>query len=92
MRIDKYLKVSRIIKRRSLAQEATKNSRILVNDRLVKPSYIVKINDIITIEFGNKEVKIKVLSLEESIKKEDATLMYELISETKKDIKETKDC
>ena len=55
MRIDKYLKVSRIIKRRTLAKEATSGERILVNDRQVKPSYIVKIGDIITILFGNKQ-------------------------------------
>lgn len=85
MRIDKYLKVSRIIKRRTLAKEVASNERIYVNDRLVKPSYDVKINDIITISFGNKEVKVKVLSLAESTKKDDALKMYELISETLKE-------
>lgn len=81
MRIDKFLKVSRVIKRRTLAKEVAENERIFVNDKLVKPSYQVKINDIITIVFGNKEVKIKVLSLVDSTKKSDALLMYELISE-----------
>ena len=81
MRIDKYLKVSRIIKSRTLAKEATSGERILVNDRQVKTSYIVKIGDIITILFGNKQVKVKVLNTNETIKKADACLMYELIEE-----------
>ena len=81
MRIDKYLKVSRIIKRRTLAKEVTNEERILVNDKQVKPSYNVKIGDIITILFGNKEVKVKVLNTNEYAKKADASLMYELISE-----------
>lgn len=80
MRIDKYLKVSRIIKRRTLAKEAS-GERILVNDKQVKPSYVVKIGDIITILFGNKQVKVKVLNTNETIKKADACLMYELIEE-----------
>ena len=81
MRIDKYLKVSRIIKRRTLAKEVTNEERILVNDKQVKPSYNVKIGDIITILFGNKEVKVKVLNTNEYAKKADASLMYELVSE-----------
>ena len=81
MRIDKYLKVSRIIKRRTLAKEVTNEERILVNDKQVKPSYNVKIGDIITILFGNKEVKVKVLNTNEYAIKADASLMYELISE-----------
>lgn len=81
MRIDKYLKVSRIIKRRTLAKEATDSNRILINNRQVKPSYNVKIGDIVTILFGNKEVTIKVLNTNDSSKKADASLMYELIEE-----------
>jgi len=84
MRLDKYLKVSRLIKRRTLAKEVAENERILVNDRLAKPSKELNIGDIITIEFGNKVVKVKVASLEQSIKKEDALSMYEFISEEKK--------
>ncbi len=84
MRIDKYLKVTRIIKRRTLAKEATEANRILVNDKLVKPSYQLKLNDIITIEFGNKEVKIKVVSLDPLTKKADSSSMYELVSESVK--------
>lgn len=85
MRIDKYLKVTRIIKRRTLAKEATEANRIIVNDKLVKPSYQLKLNDIITIEFGNKEVKIKVVSLDPLTKKADSSSMYELVSETVKE-------
>ncbi len=85
MRIDKYLKVSRLIKRRTLANDVATNERIMVNDKIVKPSHQIKLNDIITISFGNKEVKVKVINIFESTKKEDASLMYELISETFKE-------
>ena len=84
MRLDKYLKVSRLIKRRTLAKEVAENERILVNGKLAKPSKEVNISDVITIEFGNKTVEIKVLSLEVSTKKADATNLYEFLSETKK--------
>ena len=60
MRIDKYLKVTRIIKRRTVAKDIVSAERIYVNDRLVKPSYQLKIGDIITIYFGNKKVVVKV--------------------------------
>lgn len=84
MRLDKYLKVSRLIKRRTLAKEVAENERILVNDKLAKPSKEVKIGDIITIEFGNKIVKVRVASIDNVSKKEDATTLYEFISESKK--------
>ncbi len=84
MRIDKYLKVSRIIKRRTLAKEVTESERILVNDKVVKPSYNVKIGDLITIEFGNKSVTIRVLEINEQTKKQDANSMYELVNEISK--------
>jgi ribosomal 50S subunit-recycling heat shock protein len=86
MRIDKYLKVCRIIKRRTLAKEVTESERILVNNKVVKPSYQVKINDLITIEFGNKDVTVRVLSIDEYTKKQDANTMYELVSEKIKTI------
>ena len=85
MRLDKYLKVSRLIKRRTLAKEASESERILVNGKIAKPSKELKVNDIITIEFGKKQIEVKVISLTSSVKKEDATNMYELISETFKD-------
>ena len=85
MRLDKFLKVSRLIKRRTLAKEASEQERILVNDKIAKPSKELKIGDIITIQFGRKEIQVKVISLNPSIKKEDAYNMYELISETIKE-------
>ena len=85
MRLDKYLKVSRLIKRRTLAKDVANAERILVNDKLAKPSKELKIGDIITIEFGTKIVKVMVKSLEVSVKKSDATLMYDFISEKKLD-------
>ena len=84
MRLDKYLKVSRLIKRRTLAKEVAEAERILVNGNLAKPSKELKIGDLITIEFGNKTVTVKVMSLEASTKKSEATEMYEFISEVKK--------
>jgi ribosomal 50S subunit-recycling heat shock protein len=85
MRLDKYLKVSRLIKRRTLAKDVAESERILVNDIIKKPSYDLKIGDVITIMFGNKIVKVRVVSLETSTKKQDASSMYEFISEEKID-------
>ena len=81
MRLDKYLKVSRLIKRRSVAKTASLSERILVNGKLAKPSKEVKEGDILSITFGNKVLDVKVISLTTSTKKEDASLMYELIEE-----------
>ena len=88
MRLDKYLKVSRLIKRRTLAKEVAENERILVNGKFAKPSKELKIGDEITIEFGNKSVTVKVASLEVSTKKADAINMYEFISDVPKEFKE----
>lgn len=82
MRLDKYLKVSRLIKRRTVANEACDSSRVLVNGKIVKPSYDVKIDDRITIAFGTKQVTVKVLDIRETTKKSEAIGMYEVISET----------
>ena len=68
MRIDKYLKLTRIIKRRTVAKDIVDADRIYVNHKIVKPSYQVKINDIITILFGNKKVTIKVINLIEHVR------------------------
>jgi ribosomal 50S subunit-recycling heat shock protein len=84
MRLDKFLKVSRVIKRRTLAKEVSESERVLVNGKIAKPSKDLKIGDIITIEFGMKLVSIKVLSLDISTKKADAVNMYELIEEKMK--------
>ena len=79
MRIDKYLKVSRLIKRRTIANEACEQGRISVNDKVVKPSYEVKIGDVIKIRFGDKETAVKVLSLSENVRKDEASSMFEAI-------------
>ncbi len=84
MRLDKFLKVSRLIKRRTLAKDAAESEKIMVNDKIAKPSKELQIGDIITIEFGNKIVKIKVRSFEVSTKKADASNLYEFVSEEKK--------
>ncbi len=63
MRLDKFLKVSRIIKRRTVANEAADGGRIIVNGRVVKPSYEVKVNDIIEIKFGDKISKFKIINI-----------------------------
>ena len=76
MRIDKYLKVSRIIKRRTVANEACDAGRVIVNGKPVKASYDVKINDVIEIQFGQRTVKVQVLNLNETVKKEEATERY----------------
>lgn len=79
MRIDKYLKVSRLIKRRTVANEACDAGRVSVNGRPVKASYDVKVGDEIEIAFGTRNVKAKVVSLAESTKKDDAKDMYVLL-------------
>ncbi len=79
MRIDKYLKVSRLIKRRTVANEACDAGRVSVNGKPVKASYDVKIDDEIEITFGTRTVRAKVTSLAESTKKDDAKEMYVLL-------------
>lgn len=81
MRIDKFLKVSRIIKRRTVANDACDAAHISVNGRVVKASYDVKENDIVEISFGEKKLKIKVLSVREVIRKNDASELYEVLPE-----------
>ena len=80
MRIDKFLKVSRLIKRRTIANEVADAGRISVNGKPVKASYTVKENDEITIEFGTKPVTVKVVSLKVQTGKDVAREMYEVIS------------
>lgn len=79
MRLDKYLKVSRLIKRRTVANEACDGERVMVNGRVAKASYDVKVGDILEIRFGQKNVKVQVLQLNESTKKADAVAMYQEI-------------
>ena len=79
MRLDKYLKVSRLIKRRTVANEACDGGRVMINDKPAKASAFVKAGDIITISFGNKEVKVEVLSVQETVRKEEAKEMFRYI-------------
>lgn len=79
MRIDKFLKNSRIIKRRTLAQDACEQERVWINGRVAKPSSKVDIGDEIRILFGNGEMKVRVLKLEEHSNKEIAATMYEIL-------------
>ncbi|EOH91281.1 RNA-binding S4 domain-containing protein [Enterococcus pallens] len=83
MRLDKFLKISRIIKRRSVAKEVADKGRIQVNGKLAKSSTDVKIGDVIRVQFGNKILEAKVVALHESTKKEDAAGMYEILQETR---------
>ena len=86
MRLDKYLKVSRIIKRRPIAKEEADKGRIKVNGILAKSSTDLKINDEIEIRFGNKNLLVRVLEMKDSTKKEDAAKMYEIIKETRVEV------
>ena len=79
MRLDKYLKVSRIIKRRTVANDACENALVTVYDRPAKASYDVKVGDILSITFGERTVKVRVLEVNEHALKKDAALMYEAI-------------
>lgn len=83
MRLDKYLKVSRIFKRRTVAKDISEHERVLVNDRVAKPSTAVKEGDLIAISYGNKHLVVRVLQIQETTKKADAEKMYEVVSEAK---------
>ena len=79
MRLDKYLKVTRLIKRRTVAYEACDAGRVQINGRPAKASAEVKVGDKITIGFGNKDVSVEVLDIKETIHKEDVTSLYKYI-------------
>ena len=81
MRLDKYLKVSRLIKRRTVANDACDSARVSVNGKPAKASYDVKIGDLITIAFGSKAVTVKVADIRETTKKTESIGMYEIVSE-----------
>ena len=81
--LDKFLKISRIIKRRSVAKEVADKGRIQINGKLAKSSSDVKVGDILKVQFGNKTLEVKITELNESTKKEDAQKMYEIISENR---------
>ena len=76
MRLDKYLKVSRLIKRRTVANEACDNARVTVNGRPAKASYDVKVGDKLQIQFGTKTLCIEVLQVSDNVRKDDAAAMY----------------
>ena len=82
MRLDKYLKVSRLIKRRTVANDACDAARVTVNGRAAKASYDVKVGDLITVAFGAKTVTVRVLEIKDTTKKTDAQGMYEVVDET----------
>ena len=76
MRLDKYLKVRRLIKRRTVANEACDNQRVTVNGRVARASYDVKVGDVITIRFGQKALSVEVVSVADNVGKADAAAMY----------------
>lgn len=88
MRLDKYLKVSRILKRRTVSKELAANERITVNGKIAKPSKEVKIGDIIEITYGSRVMKIKVLDIKEVVRKNDASILYEVLEEYRIDQEE----
>ena len=80
MRLDKYLKVSRIIKRRTIAKEACEGGRVSINDKVAKAGTVVSEGDIIEIQFANQILKAKIINIAEHVTKENAKAMYEIIS------------
>lgn len=79
MRLDKFLKISRLIKRRSVAKNASEDDLVMVNEKIAKPSKEIAVGDLIKIRYAKTTIVLKVLSLNQSIKKEDASSMYEII-------------
>ena len=79
MRIDKFLKVSRILKRRTVAQEACGEEKVLINGKTAKPSTNVKIGDVIEVLYATGSLKIRVLNIKETVKKEEAANLYEVV-------------
>jgi len=79
MRVDKFLKVSRLIKRRTVAKEACDKERIMINGKTAKAGSEVKVGDVLEIHFGNNSISAKILKISASSKKEDAETMYEII-------------
>lgn len=81
MRLDKFLKVSRIIKRRTVAKEIADKGRITINDKMAKSSTDVVVGDELTIQFGNKTLTVRVMALKETTKKAESIDLYEVVSE-----------
>lgn len=85
MRLDKFLKVSRIIKRRTVSKEISESSRVKVNGKMAKTSTKLKIGDIIEIEFGRSILVVQVKDLKDHVLKDDSTMLYEIIEEKRKE-------
>ena len=81
MRIDKFLKISRILKRRSVANEACSGGRVSINGKSVKPSYSLRVGDEVEIAFGEGSLKFRVLNLKETVRKDEAASLYEIIND-----------
>lgn len=81
MRLDKYLKVSRIIKRRTVAIEACDAGRVTVNGKVARASYDVKVGDVLEIAFGERTVRAEILDVSETVRKESAAMMYKIIGQ-----------
>ncbi len=81
MRVDKFLKVSRILKRRSIASDASRGGRVKINGKTVKPAHEVKIGDVLELGFNSGTVKIRVLNIKETVKKDEAESLYEILGE-----------
>ena len=81
MRLDKFLKVSRVIKRRTVANEISSNGRVWINSKLAKPSTEVKVGDLIEIKFGSGLSRIRVLAITDNVRKADSGMLYELLEE-----------
>lgn len=81
MRIDKFLKVSRLLKRREIAREACEGGRVKINGKSVKPSYDVKIGDVVMLMFNSGTVKFEILDIKETVRKEEAENLYRILTE-----------
>ena len=81
MRLDKYLKVARILKRRTVSKELAENERVTINGRIAKPSTEVKVGDEIAVTFGQRVLTVRVLDIKDVVKKNEAGLLYEIIDE-----------
>lgn len=79
MRLDKYLKVSRLIKRRTVANEACDAGKVLVNDKPARASYEVKVDDVITLTLGARQLSAQVVSIQETVAKNDASMLYKIL-------------
>lgn len=79
MRLDKYLKASRIIKRRTVANEACDAGRVTVNGKVARASLDIKVNDIIEVSFGTRNVKLQVTAVNDTVRKDDAAMLYKII-------------